>query len=104
MNLGIRDAIQLGRVLSSVLAYEVTSKASKEAIIAYSDKVFSEFSEGRRNLAATVIKMTKVMTWATGLKSRSARTARNYVWKALGKTSLVPNKLALKLSGLAALD
>jgi len=104
MNLGIRDAIQLGRVLSSVIAHEKNSYVSKAAIHAFSDKVFAEFSDERRELATKVIKMTKVMTWATGLKSSPARLTRNCVWQVLGKTSLVPNKLALKLSGLAALD
>jgi len=99
MNLGIRDAIQLGRVVSSIIELE-KSKASPETIKAFSEKALTAFSDERRKLATNVIKMTKIMTWATGLKTTSARSMRNAVWKLLGATSLAPNRLALRLSGL----
>ncbi|KDR69581.1 hypothetical protein GALMADRAFT_104035 [Galerina marginata CBS 339.88] len=99
MNLGIRDAIQLGRVLSSIIELE-RAKASPETIKAFSEKTLTEFSDERRKLATKVIKMTKLMTWATGLKAATARSTRNAVWRLLGSTPIAPNRLALQLSGL----
>ncbi|KAF8148437.1 hypothetical protein B0H34DRAFT_802969 [Crassisporium funariophilum] len=101
MNLGIRDAIELGSILSSIIKYEQSS-ASPDAIKAFSESALKKFSDDRRELATKVIKMTKVMTWATGLKSTPARKTRNTVWRLMGKTSVVPNRVALSLSGLAS--
>lgn len=99
MNLGIRDAIHLGRVLSSIVKLE-KSEASLETVESFSDNVLTSFSRERRKLAKKVIKMTKLMTWATGLKTIPARSTRNVVWKLMGATSLVPNRLAFQLSGI----
>lgn len=99
MNLGIRDAVELGRVLSSIIEFE-KSKALPETIKAFSEKAPTAFSHERRKLATKAIKMTKIMAWAAGLKTAPARSMRNAVWKLMGSTSLVPNRLALQLSGL----
>lgn len=100
MNLGLRDAIDLGHTLATIIKYETSSQASPTVKQAFAEKSLERFSAKRRDLAMGVIKLTKVMTWATGLKSTPARKARNGVWSLLGRSSSVPNRFALRLSGL----
>ncbi|EMD38042.1 hypothetical protein CERSUDRAFT_48278 [Gelatoporia subvermispora B] len=102
MNLGIRDAIQLGRTLADILKREQNGTALAHAQRAYALQRLEQFSEERRKMAIQVIKMTKVMTWATGLETLPAQKARDVVWWLMGRGSFVNNRLALRLSGLQA--
>jgi 2-polyprenyl-6-methoxyphenol hydroxylase-like FAD-dependent oxidoreductase len=94
MNLGLRDAAQLGRILSQLL------KESKPAAPGVVDSRLAAFGKRRRGLATEVIKMTKVITWATGLKAPASRKTRNAVWWLIGRTKKANTGIALKLSGV----
>jgi len=102
MNLGIRDAIQLGRTLADILKREQDPATEAFAKRAYALQRLQQFSDERRRMAVQVIKMTKVMTWATGLETLQAQKMRDVVWWMLGRGSFVNNRLALRLSGLQA--
>lgn len=94
MNLGLRDAAQLGRIISQLL------KESKPATPGVVDSRLVAFGKRRRDLATEVIKMTKVITWATGLKAPASRKTRNAVWWLVGRTKKANTRIALKLSGV----
>lgn len=100
MNLGIRDAISLGGVLSDIMKNDKLNGPSASAKKEYAMQRLAAFSKERRDMAMAVIKMTKVMTWLTNLESPYARKMRNTVWWFMGKGSGVSNKVALRLSGL----
>ncbi|KAH8093150.1 hypothetical protein BXZ70DRAFT_442251 [Cristinia sonorae] len=100
MNLGVRDAISLGRILGDIVKNNELNTPTVSAKKAYAMQRLEEYSKTRREMALKVIKMTKVMTWATGLEKEYARATRNGVWWLMGRGSLVNNKLALRMSGL----
>jgi len=100
MNLGIRDAISLGRTLGDIIQNNTLNTPTLSAKKTYAMQRLDSYSKGRRAMALKVIKMTKVMTWATGLEKQYARKTRNGVWWLMGRGSLVNNRLALQLSGL----
>jgi len=104
MNLGIRDAIQLGRALSDILKRDADPNTSRAAAKAYADKKLEQYTEERRKLAVGVIKITKFMTWATGLEAPPAQRARNAFYWTIGRGSIVSKKFTLRLSGLQAAE
>ena len=104
MNLGIRDAIQLGRALSDILKRDNDPNTSPSAAKAYADKKLEAYTEERRKLAVGVIKITKFMTWATGLQAPPAQRARNALYWTIGRGSTVSKKFTLRLSGLEAAE
>lgn len=97
MNLGLRDAIALGEALADILSKEKLALFAKKT---YANQRLEEYSRERRAMALRVIKMTKVLTWATGLESNAARKARDAVWWLMGRTTFVNNQLAWSFSGL----
>ncbi|CAL1701533.1 unnamed protein product [Somion occarium] len=99
MNLGLRDAVRLGEILADITRFDNTD-ATVSAKRAYIAERLGAFSDERRSMAIEVIKMTKLLTWMTGLQSVFARTARNIIWWLMGRTSLVNNGFAWRLSGL----
>ncbi|EMD40593.1 hypothetical protein CERSUDRAFT_121307 [Gelatoporia subvermispora B] len=104
MNLGIRDAIQLGQALSDIIKRDNDPNTSPSAARAYADKRLEGYTTERRKLAVGVIKITKFMTWATGLEAPPAQRARNALYWTIGRGSVVSKKFTLRLSGLEAAD
>ncbi|KAJ7723105.1 hypothetical protein DFH07DRAFT_283324 [Mycena maculata] len=115
MNLGIRDSIALARALADILGFPtsapaasassaVSTKSSTKApkIADGVDARLRAYSDQRRAQAIAVIKVTKLMTWATGLKSRPARRVRNAVGWVLGRPKKIEKRMAFRLSGLPA--
>ncbi|KAJ7485018.1 hypothetical protein B0H11DRAFT_2017751 [Mycena galericulata] len=116
MNLGVRDAIALGRALAGILADGAAAASSASADGASTDvkptspKAAADadavdgrlraYSDERRAQALSVIKITKTMTWATGLSSAPAQTVRNAVGWVLGRPRKVEKRMAFRLSGL----
>lgn len=96
MNLGIRDAIQLGRVLANVVADVKASETIPPAVL----QALGRYSAERRPLALQVIKMTKTLTWLVLMENIFARTMRNIVLWTLGRLPGSGAALALRLSGL----
>ncbi|KAJ3485003.1 hypothetical protein NLI96_g5265 [Meripilus lineatus] len=97
MNLGIRDAIGLGEAIADIMSKDRLAIFAKKE---YATQRLDKFSNERRAMALRVIKMTKVLTWATGLEGDNARLARDWVWWFMGRTTFVNNQLAWSLSGL----
>ncbi|CAL1715628.1 unnamed protein product [Somion occarium] len=99
MNLGIRDAIQLGRVLTNILVVDASDdKPSTKK--AYSAHALERYSDDRRPLALEVIRMTKLLTWIAALEGGVAQLVRNTLLWVLGSMPWVRNMMALRLSGL----
>ncbi|KAK7683326.1 hypothetical protein QCA50_013588 [Cerrena zonata] len=96
MNLGIRDSIQLGRVLANV----IPETKSNDTIPAVALEALERYSVERRPLALQVIKMTKTLTRIVLIENTFIRTVRNIVLWALGRIPSSGKALALKLSGL----
>ncbi|KAJ7432131.1 hypothetical protein B0H11DRAFT_2209827 [Mycena galericulata] len=129
MNLGIRDAIALGRALADILGFPfpapapnssssspsapVSTKSTSRSSVIYTKKPTPStanmdgidprllmYSSSRRAQALAVIKVTKLMTWATGLRNPLARTMRNAGAWVIGRPRKVEKKMAFRLSGL----
>ena len=89
MNLGIRDAAELGEVLSDVLS----GRRDPDHLDTYNDR--------RRPLAQDVVTLTDRMTRAVTLTNPVKRGIRNAVVTLMGLIPPLPGKLATKLSGHA---
>ena len=103
MNLGLRDAIFLGEVLTKHI------RATETEPPVEADAILHEFATTRRARALEVIKLTKNILSVTGMKYRrrvswwcpiDSATVRAWVLWALGSIPFVQKKMAWELSGL----
>lgn len=91
MNLGIRDAIDLGRILANILSDPMRSNALE---------VLERYSTERRSLALQTIKMTKALTRFVLVENVLIRKVRNMIMWVLGRLPGSGGRLAYHLSGL----
>lgn len=95
MNLGIRDAIDLGRILANI-----RSDSSNATTAASALEALERYSVDRRPLALQIIKMTRVLTRILLVENALLRGLRNIVVWTLGRLPGSGDRFALKLSGL----
>lgn len=96
MNLGIRDAVGLGAVLSE----HVKASESGEPQGA-SSKILEVFASTRRTRALTTIKLTKSILGVIGfMTTPSPFNILHWVLKAVGKVPFVRNRAVWNMSGL----
>lgn len=90
MNLGIQDAVDLGRSLQQTLLYSPTSSP-----------LLDRYEARRRPLAQDVVTLTDRLTRAATLTHPVTRTARNTAIGLLGRVPAARHRLALQLAGLS---
>ena len=96
MNLGIRDAIQLGRVIANL----IPEAQGEKPVTPKGLQALERYSSERRSHALKTIKMTKTMTWLVMLENVFARTIRNIFMWVVGRLPGSGERVALRLSGL----
>lgn len=97
MNLGIRDAVGLG----SVISQHMTNSSSLQGDGVRDVKILEEYASARRDRALNTIRLTKRLMVGTGtLMSTNVINVLYWVLKLVGKVPFITNRLVWRLSGL----
>ena len=95
MNLGIRDAVALGRVLAN-LQIDTSDNNNQESAL----KALESYSDERHALALKVIGMTKGLTRFVVVENFLLRKLRNIFLWTLGRLPGFGGRMAFNLSGI----